>query len=150
MTPQLMQHMMAWIENRIMDLPGETNKAERYRWIYAGTYFAISYVISLGGPEGLLLDLEDLRKHFNSQVGDNGSPERHVVITFLGQVKGKHNKRQHLIPSANKTMSGIQVRPWLRRTLAVNFAEGQVTDPALCNEKGVVLTSYLSHEWNVP
>ena len=58
MTPQLMQHLLARIENRIMDLQGEANKLERQEWIFAGTYFAISYVISLRGPEGLLLDVE--------------------------------------------------------------------------------------------
>ena len=42
--------------------PGESNKEERYCWIYAGTYagtcFAITYLISPRGPEGALLDLE--------------------------------------------------------------------------------------------
>ena len=89
------------------------------------------------------MDLEGLRKHFDSQFGDDGDPERHVVIALLlgHQVKGEHNERQHLIPSVNETKSGIQVRRWLRQTLAANFEEGQVTGPALCDEKGVVLTT---------
>jgi hypothetical protein len=140
-SPQLIQHLLARVEARILELPGEANKARRHRWIYAGTYFAISYVISLRGPEGLLLDLEGLRKHFNSHFGDDGSPEKHVVIALLGQVKGEHNERQHLIPSVNETNSGIQVRRWLRRTVAANYAEGRVTGPAFCDEKGVVLTT---------
>ena len=106
-----------------------------------GTYFTISYVISLRGPEVLLLDLEGVRRHFNSQFGDDGSPERHVVA-LLGQVKGQHNERQHLlVPSVNKTKSGIQVYRWLRRALAANFSEGRATDPTLCDEKGIVLTT---------
>jgi hypothetical protein len=146
MTPQLMQHLLARVDNRIMNLPGDANKTERHRWIYAGTYFAISYVISLRGPEGLLLDLEGVRKHFNSQFGDDGSPDKHVVIALLGQVKGEHNERQHLIPAVNETKSGIQVRRWLRRTLAANFAEGRVTGPAFCDEKGIVLTTRVMNE----
>lgn len=146
MTPQLMQHLLARVENRVMDLPGEANKVARHRWIYAGTYFAISYVLSLRGPEGLLMDLEGLRKHFNSQFGDDGSPEKHVVIALLGQVKGEHNERQHLIPSVNVTKSGIEVRRWVRRTLAANFAEGRKTGPAFCDEKGVVLTTRVMNE----
>ena len=85
------------------------------------------YVISLPCPEGLLLDLEGLRKYFNSHFGDDGKPEKHVIIALLVQVKGKHNERQHLIPSVNVTKSGINVCQWLRRTVAVNFPEGRVT-----------------------
>ena len=124
-----------------MDLPGESNKAKRHHWIYAGNHFVISYVISFRGPVGMLLDLEGMHKHFNSQVGDEGSPERHMVIVLLGQIKGKHNERQHLVPSLNETKSGIRVCQWLRRTLAASFSEGQVTSRALCDKKGFMLTT---------
>ena len=132
---------------KIIDLKGDANKTARHRWIYAGTYFAISYMISLQGPEGLLLDLEGLRKYFNSHFGaDNGKPEKHVIITLLGQVKGEHNERQHLIPSVNVTKSGINVRRWLRWTIVVNFSEGRVTGPAFCDEKGVVLPTQVMND----
>jgi hypothetical protein len=142
----LMQHLLARTENRIMDLPGDRYKAQRHRWIHAGTYFAISYVISLRGPEGLLLDLEGCRKHFNSRFGDDGDPTKHVVIALLGAVKGEHNERQHLIPCANETKSGIQVRRWLRRSIAANYAEGRVSGPAICDEQGVVLSTRVMNE----
>ena len=48
--------------------------------------------ISTRSREGLSLDLEGLRKHFNSLFGDDGDPERHVVIALLGEVKGEHNE----------------------------------------------------------
>jgi len=146
MTPQLMQHLLARVENRIMNLQGDANKVDRLRWIFSGTYFAVSYVISLRGPEGLLLELEGLRRHFNSHFGNDGDPSSHVVIALLGQVKGEHNERQHLIPSVNQTKSGIQVRRWLRRTIAANYAEGRVSGPALCDERGVVLTTRTMNE----
>jgi hypothetical protein len=98
LSPQLLQHLLARVENRTMDLQSEENKEERHRWIHAGTYFVIAYAISLRGPEGLLLDLEGCRKHFNSCFGDDGDPSKHVVIALLGSVKGEHNERQHLIP----------------------------------------------------
>ena len=145
-SPQLMQHLLARVETKIIDLKGVANKTARHRWIYAGSYFAISYVISLRGPEGLLLDLEGLRKYFNSHFGDDGKPEKHVIIALLGQVKGEHNERQHLIPCVNVTKSGINVRRWLRRTIAVNFSEGRVTGPAFCDEKGVVLPTRVMND----
>ena len=49
-----MQHLLARVEIKITDLKGVANKTARHRWIYAGTYFAILYVISLRGSEGLL------------------------------------------------------------------------------------------------
>jgi hypothetical protein len=145
-SPQLMQHLLARIENRIMDLGGEENKLELHRWISAGTYFAISYVVSLRGPEGLLLDLEGCRKHFSSNFGSDGDATKHVVIALLQRVKGEHNERQHLIPSVNVTKSGIQVRRWMRRTMAANYAEGHVSGPAFCDEKGMVLTTPVMNE----
>ena len=71
MITQLIQHLLDRIENRIMELPGDSNKVECHGWIYVDAYFAISlYVISQHrGPGGLLLDLEGLCKHFNSEFG---------------------------------------------------------------------------------
>jgi hypothetical protein len=140
-TAQLMQHVLSRVEGRILELGGDQNKADRERWIFAGTYFAISYVLSLRGPEGLLLELEGCRKYFNSRFGSDGDPAKHVVVALLGQVKGEHNERQHLLPSVNETKSGIQVRRWMRRTLAANYANGRVSGPAFCDEKGVVLST---------
>ena len=64
-------------------------------------------MISLQGPISLSFDLEGLRKHFNSQCGDDSSPEKHAVIALLGQVKGEHNERQHLVPLVEDAKSGI-------------------------------------------
>jgi hypothetical protein len=77
----------------------------------------------------------------DSHFGDDGSSEKHVIIALLGQVKGEHNERRHLIPPVNETKSGIKVRRCLRRTVAANVAEGRVSGPALCDEKGVGLTT---------
>ena len=52
-TSQVMQHLLARVENRILNLGGILRKTEREGWIFAGTYFAISYVVSLRGQEGL-------------------------------------------------------------------------------------------------
>ena len=69
--------------------------------------------------------------------------EDYVVVALLGTVKGKHQTRQHLLPTASTTHAGIEVCKWIRRAVAANYyAEGGTTGPALCDEKGKVLTSH--------
>ena len=129
---------MHTVERRIRNAKDE---ATRRKWIYAGCYFAICYVDSLRGSEGLLLDLEGIRDHF-----ETGLDEDYVVIALLGTVKGEHQTRQHLLPTASVTRSGICVRKWIRRVIAANYAEGRTTGPALCDPNGRVLTSHAMDE----
>jgi len=129
---QQMVHLLLMVESFIDQAQ---SRAERDRWIFAGTYFIICYVDSLRGSEGLLLDLEGLRSHFYT-----GSDLGYVVVALLGEVKGEHGERQHLLPTVDETTSGLQVRRWLRRTIATNYMHGRTTGPAFCDEQGKVLT----------
>jgi hypothetical protein len=134
-------------KSRLLNLSGDKDKVDREHWIFAGTYCTIVYVLSLRGPGGLLLDLKGCRKYFNSRFGSDGDPAKHVVVALLGAVKGKHNKRQqHLLPSVNSTNSGIQVRRWLRRTLAVTYSNNRVSGPGFCDEKGGMLPAHVMNE----
>jgi hypothetical protein len=103
---------------------------------FAGGYFVVSYVNSLRGPEGLLLDLAGCLKHFS--VNDTND---YVVFALLGTVKGEHLEREHLLPTVNVTQSGIPVRRWLKRVLGANIMCGWSSGPAFCDKGGVVLTS---------
>jgi hypothetical protein len=145
-TAQLMQHVLARVETHILNLNGNSNKLASERWIFAGSYFSVSYVILLRGLEGLLLELEGCSKYLNSSFGSDGDPAKHVVIALMDMVKGKHNERQHLLPSVNMTKSGIQVRRWLCQTLAANYAKLRVSGPGFCDEKGIVLTTRIMNE----
>ena len=40
------------------------NKEEENKWTVMHTYVTVSYVVSLRGPEGFLLDLESLRDYW--------------------------------------------------------------------------------------
>jgi hypothetical protein len=51
-----------------------------------------------------------------------------------------------LIPLVNVTKSGIQVRMWLQRTIAANYAEGRVSGPAFCDDKGMVVSKRVMNE----
>jgi hypothetical protein len=100
----------------------------------AGAYFTITYVDSLQGPEGLLVELGGIRKNFVK-----GLEEDYYIVALLGQVKGEHGEREHLLPMASVTHSGLQVRKWIKRVIAANQVCGHVSGPGFCYDNGVVL-----------
>jgi hypothetical protein len=129
-----MKYLMLKVEERLEGRNLEP--ALRRRFVMAGAYFAFTYVDSLRGPEGLLVDVGGLRKNLVKGLDKN-----YVIIALLGQVKGEHGEREHLLPTASITRSGINVRRWVQRVIAVNQVCGRVTGPAFCDEEGVVLKS---------
>jgi hypothetical protein len=120
----------------IPDGQGGRQVGFRRRWVVAGAYFAFTYVDSLRGPEGLLVDLEGLGRQFVYGLESN-----HVIVALLGQVKGEHSKREHLLTMVSIARSGTRVRGWVRRVIAANQICGRVTGPAFCDDQGVELKS---------
>lgn len=101
----------------------------RQKWVLAGGYFCICFVLSLRSPEGLMADLEGLIRYH-----DEGSTE--VVIPLLGRFKGEHHAKQHLLTSKGTTGSGIRMKQWVRRVLAVHKASRRTTGPVFVNPEG--------------
>ena len=133
-SPEFMKALMGNIEEKLS--ADYLKPEERRRLIMAGCYFAVTYVDSLRGPEGLLLDLGGLRKNFVK-----GREKSYVIVALLGKVKGEHGERAHLLPTASVTQSGINVRGWIHRVIGINQGCGRVNGPALCDDEGVVLTT---------
>ena len=133
-TPEIMKFLMLKVEERLESR--NMDAVLRRLFVMAGSYFAVTYVDLLRGPEGLLVDLAGLRKNLVK-----GQDEGYVIIALLGQVKGEHGEREHLLPTASETRSGIKVRRWVQRLIAVNQVRGRVAGPAFCDEEGVVLRS---------
>ena len=79
------------------------NWRERHKWIVFCAYATIVYVISSRGPEGLLIDLEGLNKHWTPKN------EEYLIIALLGRVKGKSFDQSHLLPSVQLTTLGVKV-----------------------------------------
>jgi hypothetical protein len=123
----LMTQLLAVVEQRVAD--SGTNEG-RMKWLLTGGYFVICYVVSLRSTEGLLCDLEALIEHYD----ENRS---YQIIPLLGQVKGEHHSRQHLLPCVPKTDSGIEVKVWIKRLLTVHRVTGRRTGPVFINEEGV-------------
>ena len=95
----------------------------------------ITYVLSLRGSEGFLLDLEGLHKHWT-----RGWPQ-YFIVALLGQVKGETNDCSHLLPCVSKTDSGIQVLDKLTRLVKLKEGQGLTKGPAISNTTGIVYST---------
>lgn len=77
------------------------NEHERELWMTFGAYLSTAYTLSLGGVEGLLVDLKGMIE--NRDKGDS----RYFVVALLGKIKGEHQSRCHLLPCIKVTSSGF-------------------------------------------
>lgn len=123
---QIMNQLLGRVEERARESP---LPEDRFKWVMAGGYFCICFVLSLRSPEGLMMDLEGLLQFFDPSSDD-------VIVPLLGRFKGEHHAKQHLLISCATTGSGIQVKLWLSRVMAVHKACGRSTGPAFVNVKG--------------
>jgi hypothetical protein len=128
---QIMHRLLEGTEARAT---GAESVTDRHKWVMAGGYFCICFVLSLRSPEGLMADLEGLLKYH-----DPTSEE--VVVPLLGRFKGEHHAKQHLMISVGRTGSGIQVKLWLSRVIAVHRSLGRSTGPAFVDAKGFQSTT---------
>ena len=96
-------------------------------------YIVVSYVPSLRGNEGLMLDLGGLRNNWQPDRGD------HFVIALWGKLKGETTYRNHVIPCINVTKSGIKVKYTVQRLLELKEKEGNIKGPAISEKAGFLL-----------
>ena len=84
----------------------EEIRQQKYKhlWNVFVTYLTVSYVISLQGSEGFLLNLKTLRK-----LRERATKE-YFWISLLGKLKGEKVEKEHNIPCTNITSSGINVK----------------------------------------
>mmetsp|Transcript_1310 Transcript_1310/g.1887 ORF Transcript_1310/g.1887 Transcript_1310/m.1887 type:complete len:182 (+) Transcript_1310:3104-3649(+) len=107
---------------------------ERQMGIVRSAYIATTYVISLCGPEGLLLYLQGLCKHWFNDNCD------YIVIALFGKLKGENFDVNHLIPCINITTSKINVRKCIQRLIVDKQRFGFKDGPAISNHEGKMLS----------
>lgn len=110
------------------------NAKAKHNWLVFGAYIATTYVMSLRGIEGLLLDIDGLTEHWDK--GD----ESYFIVALLGKVKGEQHHRCHLLPCCTVTSSGIKIKEWIGRLLEQKKRLGFVDGPAISDSKGNVRT----------
>ena len=104
-------------------------------WVCFTTYITISYVVSLRGSEGLLLDMNGLVKHWKR------NDRTYFLIPLLGRIKGEEVERPHLIPCANTTSTLIKTKAVVRRLMHLKMKQGFVDGPAISDCQGRALST---------
>jgi hypothetical protein len=121
------------IEERIQSAP---TSRELNRWTVLHTFVVVTYVVSLRGPEGFLLDLEGLNRHWK------GEKEGHFIIALRGKIKGEHNARCHLLPCVPITgNTGLRIRESVARLMILKSKQGMTDGPAISKENGNLFSS---------
>ena len=62
----------------------ETHNEEAHLWLVFLVYVTVTYILSLRGAEGFLLDLKGLNKYWKR------SNDNYTIIPLLGKFKGGH------------------------------------------------------------
>jgi hypothetical protein len=127
--------LMATIEGIEGKILGAPTPRELNRWTVLHTFMLVTYVVSLRGPEGFLLDLEGLHRHWRDDVED------HFIITLRGKIKGEHNARCHLLPCVPVTGTGLRIRDSVKRLLELKANQGLTDGPAISKENGHLFSS---------
>ena len=117
---------------------------EAAKWTMGGAYFCFSYVCSLRGEEGFLLDIKKLREH-GSKAGGL------IWLPLVGTVKGDKGTHTYLLRSVPQTDTGINVEAWRYRLLQVHKFFGREDGPAICDDDGFLMRSRDMNEmlWEV-
>jgi hypothetical protein len=129
---ELVHALLAKIEEKVMS---SQEPGKGALWVTLGAHAVTCFAVSLRGPEGLLLDLEGLDEMVNPVT------RNHLIIPLLGQVKGEHHARAHLLPCVFVASSGIQVQLWLQRLVQLRTREGRTKGPAICDSDGMQLST---------
>jgi hypothetical protein len=116
------------------------DEKQEWKWKIFGAYVAITYVLSLRGVEGLLIDLAGLIKFFAGDEWD------YVVITLLGKIKGEHRDRCHLLPCVKTTDSGIDMIYWVNILINEHSKRQRTHGPAISDWEGSVLSTKVLDE----
>ena len=111
------------------------SQEEAHLWLIFLTYITVTYVLSLRGAEGFLLDLKGLNKYWKR------GNDQYTIIPLLGKFKGEHQESQHLIPCVSVTQSGIKVRSTLRNLIRAKRALDFTDGPAVSDFRGKLLSS---------
>jgi hypothetical protein len=84
-------------------------------------FVMVGYSRALRGEEIRKLEITGLLKNFAE--GGKTDP-KHVMLYLVGRFKQEDGERQHFLPVADVTGSGIKIREWMRRLLKLKVKCG--------------------------
>jgi hypothetical protein len=118
MSPKLIKALMRLLDDKVAQA---SDGDEASHWVTAKAFFTFLYIFSLRGNEGLLADLKGIRDKFTTGCSHDPS---YSTLALLGQIKGEHHRRQHLMYSVDETSSGILVRKTVSGLILVREHQG--------------------------
>ena len=130
LTHKLIMRFFHVIENRIRDAKDQKSKHDL---IIISTYCAVSYVLPLRGDEGFLLDVKELRNNWLNH------PDKYLVITLLGKLKGEKNDNVHKFPCSKITNSGLNIKNILLRALNLKAKMGYSDGLLISDMTGILI-----------
>jgi hypothetical protein len=108
--------MLALINNFKSEIAEAVPRSWKRRRLCMGlAYSVIAFCGSLRGNEGMIVDLQTLIKNFkngnfNKDQRKKSSCPPHIIIPLRGRFKGEAGERCHMMPLANMTSTGINIR----------------------------------------
>ena len=106
----------------------------RNQWCVCGAYLSFSYVLSLRGNEGFMIDIKELIRHFEVKKGL-------VWIVLSGMVKGQKTPTLHYLQSVPVTGSGINIKRWRDRLVFIHQEASRIEGPAICDDDGFLMSN---------
>ena len=109
------------------------NSQAQHDLIIFCAYSTISYVLSLRGDEGFLLDVKELRANWTNHSS------KYLVIALLGKLKGEKDDSIHKFPCVKRTDSGINVKRAILRALNLKAQNGFLDGPLISDISGMLM-----------
>jgi len=135
---QVLHLILSNIENEIASR--ELDEENRRWLIMVGAYLVVTFVLSLRGNEGFMVEAGGLIHHLrHGKEDDEDTP--FCVIPLLGRFKNEAGERWHLMMATSTTGSGFKVRTWIERLASILRLEGKSSGPAFCHPSGRVIRS---------
>ena len=137
LTTQIILRLLEMIKYEASQHP----RAIAFEMLKVGAAIAVGLCGSLRGPEIFMLDLAGVRDIIHRgkdgiipddpfKTGTDLSNVPHIHLALMGQLKGEHGVRQHLVAIASKTKSGINARWWIEKLVEMRELEGFTSGPA--------------------
>ena len=126
--------LFALLEKAEFHREQEVTNQKKHMWSIFITYVTISYVLSLRGNEGFLMDIGRTLEYWKRNDG------RYFYMALWGKIKLERSPRLHLISCINVTGSGIKVKHIVKRALMEKKHFG--------HEKGWLISDWKQERYN--
>ena len=131
----VIKHILNDIEHKWFG--SETDQERNRDLLMTANYTCVTYGYSLIWYDGFCVELKRLMDVINLRKHDRR--ETKLLVAVMVRFKGEDGDRMNVLPLVNVTLSGIRIRVWLERLVAVLKEYGKTNLLALCDMEGYML-----------